>query len=125
MVLNETKQYLEECGVKVKFISSEWSPFCTVHNKGMVIDNRTVLVSSINWNEQSVRKNREAGLLVENQDVATYYADVFLLDWSFDAASCISSESPWAEYKYLVFIAVVACATLVLIARDWRKRKWR
>ncbi|MBN1860826.1 MAG: lamin tail domain-containing protein [Candidatus Thermoplasmatota archaeon] len=124
-LLNETKQFLEANGVKVKFISSDWSPFSTVHNKGVIIDNRTVLVSSINWNEQSVRKNREAGILLENQEAATYFAGVFLSDWSLDAESCTPSESSWAEYKYLVFIAGVVCVTLVLIARDWRKRKWR
>jgi phosphatidylserine/phosphatidylglycerophosphate/cardiolipin synthase-like enzyme len=125
ILLNETQQYLEENGLKVKFISSEWSPFSTVHNKGMIIDNRTVLVSSINWNEQSVRKNREAGLLLENQEAATYLAGVFLSDWCLDAESCTPDESPWADYKYHVFIAVVTCVTLLLIARDWRKRKWR
>jgi len=29
----------------------------------MIIDNITVIISSINWNEQSVRKNREVGTL--------------------------------------------------------------
>ncbi len=120
----ETKEFLEEAGIQVKFISSVWSPFTTIHNKGMVIDNTTVLISSINWNEQSIRKNREAGLLVTNQDVAMYYASVFLSDWRLDASQTNASILSWADYKYLVLIAVVVCITLVLIARDWRKRKW-
>lgn len=124
-ILNETKQYVEEYGVEVKFISSDWSPFITVHNKGMIIDNRTVLISSINWNEQSVRKNREAGILIENEEVASYYARVFFSDWNLDSTKGQATAFSWAEYKYLVLIAVVICITLVLIARDWRKRKWR
>jgi phosphatidylserine/phosphatidylglycerophosphate/cardiolipin synthase-like enzyme len=123
-MLNETKEYLEAYGVKVKFISSEWSPFTTIHNKGMIIDNTTVLISSINWNEQSIRKNREAGVLVTNQEVATYYATVFFSDWTLEPPTTKASVFSWADYKYLVLIAVIVCITLVLIARDWRKRKW-
>ena len=123
-ILNETKEYLEAYGVKVKFISSEWSPFTTIHNKGMIIDNTTVLISSINWNEQSIRKNREAGVLVTNQEVATYYATVFLSDWALEPPTTKVSVFSWADYKYLMLIAVIVCITLVLIVRDWRKRKW-
>ncbi len=124
-MLNETRQFLEENGVRVKFISPEWSPFTTIHNKGMVVDNTTVLISSINWNEQSVRKNREAGIIIQNPDVATYYASVFLSDWNCTPEQKKSIGFSWADYKYLLLIAVVVCVTLVLIARDWRKRKWR
>ena len=123
-LLEETKEYLETSGIKVKFISSDWSPFTTLHNKGMIIDNSTVLISSINWNEQSIRKNREAGLLITNQDVARYYASVFLSDWKLEPSQKHTSALIWADYKYLMLIAVVVCITLVLILRDWRKRKW-
>lgn len=123
-MLDETKQYLETYGIGVKFISNEWSPFSTLHNKGIIIDNTTVLISSINWNEQSVRKNREAGVLIMNQEVAAYYASVFLSDWYLEAQKTTTSGFPAADYKYLVLVAVVVCITLVLIIRDWRKRKW-
>jgi cardiolipin synthase len=123
--LNDTKQFLEENGMHVKFISSAWSPFTTVHNKGMIIDNTTVLVSSINWNQQSVTLNREAGVLVENPAVATYYADVFLSDWYLEPHQKNALNAPWADYKNLLLIAVVCGITGALIIRDWRKRKWR
>jgi phosphatidylserine/phosphatidylglycerophosphate/cardiolipin synthase-like enzyme len=123
--LNDTKQYLEENGVHVKFISSAWSPFTTVHNKGMIIDNATVLVSSINWNQQSVTLNREAGVLLENPAAATYYANVFLSDWNLEPHKDNTSSSSWADYKNLILIAVVCGITGALIVRDWRKRKWR
>ena len=124
-ILNETKQYLEQSGAEVKFISTEWSPFTTLHNKGMIIDNKTVLISSINWNEQSVRKNREAGILIENTEIATYYTAVFLADWDCELKQTSSGDALWADYKYLVFIAFVFSITFVLLLRDWRKRKWR
>jgi len=123
--LNDTKQFLEENGIHVKFISAAWSPFTTVHNKGMVIDNTTVLVSSINWNQQSVTLNREAGVLLENPAAATYYADVFLSDWNLEPGQNHASSSPWADYKNLLMIGVVCGITGALIVRDWRKRKWR
>jgi cardiolipin synthase len=123
--LNDTKQYLEEHGVQVKFISSAWSPFATVHNKGMVIDNTTVLVSSINWNQQSVTLNREAGVLLTNPEAATYYAQVFLSDWNLEPHHKALGGSSWADYKNLLLIAVVCGITCALIVRDWRKRKWR
>jgi phosphatidylserine/phosphatidylglycerophosphate/cardiolipin synthase-like enzyme len=123
--LNDTKQYLEENGISVKFISTAWSPFVTVHNKGMIIDNTTVLVSSINWNQQSVTLNREAGVLVENPTVATYYAAVFLSDWNLDAHRNSAPGFSWADYKNLLLIAVVCTITGALVVRDWRKRKWR
>ena len=123
--LNETKQYLEQNGVHVKFLSTQWSPFTAVHNKGMIIDNTTVLVSSINWNEQSVRGNREAGIILQNHDAATYYAAVFLSDWNLDTQKSNTPGFSLADLKYYVLIAVVFSITLALIVRDWRKRKWK
>jgi phosphatidylserine/phosphatidylglycerophosphate/cardiolipin synthase-like enzyme len=123
--LNDTKQYLEENGILVKFISTAWSPFTAIHNKGMIIDNTTVLVSSINWNEQSVTRNREAGVLLQNPAAASYYATVFLSDWSQKPSQHPAALSSWADYKYYMLIAVVFSITLALLIRDWRKRKWR
>ncbi len=123
--LNDTKQYLEENGMQVKLISTAWSPFTTVHNKGMIIDNNTVLVSSINWNQQSVTLNREAGVLLKNPVAATYYAQVFLSDWNLKPHQNSAGGSPWADYKNLLLIAVVCGITGALIVRDWSKRKWR
>ncbi len=51
------------------------------HTKGVIVDRTQVLISSINWNENSARNNREAGLIIENEDVAEFYTDVFFYDW--------------------------------------------
>jgi cardiolipin synthase len=51
-----------------------------LHNKGMVIDGRTALVSGINWNENSVMNNRETGIVIEG-GAAGYYAEIFEKDW--------------------------------------------
>ncbi|WP_331236513.1 phospholipase D-like domain-containing protein [Natronorarus salvus] len=57
------------------------SRFEKVHTKGVIVDDRRVLVSSVNWNNNSVRNNRELGLLVESEEVGGFYASVFRSDW--------------------------------------------
>ncbi|MDD5502546.1 MAG: phospholipase D-like domain-containing protein [Candidatus Thermoplasmatota archaeon] len=73
--------FLKEHNISVKLFDTELGIFANVHNKGTIADNRTVLVSSINWNENSVCSNREFGIILENENVAKYYADVFFYDW--------------------------------------------
>ncbi|MDK2988690.1 MAG: hypothetical protein PWR16_219, partial [Methanoculleus sp.] len=53
-----------------------------IHNKGVIVDGRTVLVSSINWNANSPAFNREAGVIIEHPDIAAYYTGVFEDDWN-------------------------------------------
>jgi len=52
-----------------------------LHNKGMVIDGKKALISSINWNENSVMKNREVGIIIQGE-AAKYYENVFYSDWN-------------------------------------------
>jgi phosphatidylserine/phosphatidylglycerophosphate/cardiolipin synthase-like enzyme len=125
---NLTKQYLEEYGIEVKFIYTNWSYFSNVHNKGMIIDNKSVLISSINWNENSVARNREAGIIIENDDVAQYYTDVFFYDWNLNSPKSRNQElvflSNKEDNKNTIYIVVIFTLTFAFIARDWRKRQW-
>ena len=77
-----TANMLTAEGVEVK-ISNSLVPvyFDTMHNKGIIVDSEIVLISSINWSPTSLRDNREAGLIIENSDVASYYEDLFDHDW--------------------------------------------
>jgi len=61
-----------------------------VHNKGIIVDGESVLVSSINWGGTSVLKNREAGLIVTNYEVAAYYERVFDFDWNLSIFNFVS-----------------------------------
>lgn len=54
--------------------------FDTMHNKGIIADDN-VLIASINWSPTSLRYNREAGVIIENSDVADYYEIIFDYDW--------------------------------------------
>lgn len=55
--------------------------FEKIHAKGVVVDDRRTLVGSINWNENSVRHNREVAVVVESEAAAAFYATVFDADW--------------------------------------------
>ena len=71
----------EKLCLEAKLINNEAVGLNKTHNKGVIVDCREVLISSINWNEYSPTNNREAGIIIENEDVAEFYTDVFLYDW--------------------------------------------
>jgi phosphatidylserine/phosphatidylglycerophosphate/cardiolipin synthase-like enzyme len=52
-----------------------------IHNKGIIADSRRVLVSSQNWSGDGFLRNRDAGVIIDNSDVARYYEAIFLDDW--------------------------------------------
>ena len=75
-----------------------------IHNKGVIVDDRAVLVSSINWNTNSPGFNREAGVIIEQPGVAGYFRAVFDADWS------PAVRSPHQPTDYLK----IACVMLVI-----------
>jgi len=125
---NQTKQYLENHSIDVKFIYTNWSYFSNMHNKGLIIDNISVLISSINWNENSIIRNREVGIIIENYDIVRYFTDVFLYDWNLSAPKSHGKEIElkinYDDNKNTIYIVVIFTFTFALIARDWRKRQW-
>jgi phosphatidylserine/phosphatidylglycerophosphate/cardiolipin synthase-like enzyme len=66
-------------GTNVRILNPKRYVHC--HNKLIIVDDRAVLVSSQNWSDFAVSKNREAGLLIENADIARYFAGIFQTDW--------------------------------------------
>ena len=56
-----------------------------IHNKGVVRDGEQVLVSSQNWSGDGFLRNRDAGLIIENREIAQYFAAIFDDDWNFRA----------------------------------------
>jgi cardiolipin synthase len=71
----------ENLDMNAKLINLTALNLAKVHNKGIIADNK-VLVSSINWSENSPTNNREAGVIVENEDIAQFYKQVFWWDYS-------------------------------------------
>ena len=120
----ETYLYLKENDIEVKFIYSNWSYFNNIHNKGMIIDGEKVLISSINWNENSVRNNREVGVIIKNDSIARYYRSAFLYDLSLEEPS----EKPGSpleligEYIEEIVMVVAFGVSAALIIINWRRR---
>jgi phosphatidylserine/phosphatidylglycerophosphate/cardiolipin synthase-like enzyme len=53
-----------------------------IHNKGVLVDGYLTLVSSINWNQNSITRNREAGVLLTGPEINAHYSALFNSDWA-------------------------------------------
>lgn len=61
-----------------------------VHNKGIVVDTATSVISSQNWSPAGTETNRDAGLLIRSTDLAAYLERIFLHDWEHLAQARVS-----------------------------------
>ena len=52
------------------------------HTKGIVVDGQRVLIGSHNWSSDGVTSNRDASLIFDDREVASYFLEVFNVDWS-------------------------------------------
>jgi phosphatidylserine/phosphatidylglycerophosphate/cardiolipin synthase-like enzyme len=52
-----------------------------VHNKGIVADSSVVALGSHNWSGDGVLRNRDATLIISDEEIARYYEGIFLHDW--------------------------------------------
>ena len=118
----ETEMYLKEHGMEVRLISPYNVGLTNIHTKGMIVDNKSVLISSINWNEQSLDKNREAGVVIINRGIAEYYATVFFYDW-YSCGEKDDEGKGLQGYKNHVFILTLFITVSFLIFRDWKQRR--
>jgi phosphatidylserine/phosphatidylglycerophosphate/cardiolipin synthase-like enzyme len=67
-------------GKNIRYIDTTRLVHC--HNKMIVIDEATAVISSQNWSNPAVSRNREAGLVIEYPALAKYYTTIFESDWS-------------------------------------------
>jgi phosphatidylserine/phosphatidylglycerophosphate/cardiolipin synthase-like enzyme len=95
--------------LEARLADLETSRIGKIHNKGMIIDGRQVLVSSINWNSNSPNFNRETGVIIDHPGVAAYFLTVFEDDWN----PGVSIPVPGTDYIRIV-IAVLVVSALVL-----------
>lgn len=75
-----------------------------VHNKGLIVDDRTVVVGSLNWNSHARTANREVVVRIEDPAAAEYYGRVFRADWRGAAW-----RLPWG---FLIAVLVTTAAGL-------------
>ncbi|MBM4249416.1 MAG: hypothetical protein FJ149_08300 [Euryarchaeota archaeon] len=103
-----------------------------LHNKGVVVDGERVLVSSLNWGRNSVRENREVGLIIEGAGVAGYFQRVFDIDWNLSAPPPRPGGGSEGDATFLrdlparaLFLTVLlaAVAVTVLLRRALSRRR--
>lgn len=78
-------------GIPLVYIDTrlEWC-----HNKGIIIDGKITVLSSINWSYQSVYQNREAGIVIYSTNITNNYKDVFDYDWAHGDLQESSTSTP-------------------------------
>ena len=109
----------EALPLEAKLIDLGLSGLEKLHAKGMVVDNRTTLISTINWNYASPARNREVGLILEEASVARYFASVFYADWSWGP----QENPPFWQNPYLgVLLVLLGVILLSLWVRRRRSR---
>ena len=67
--------------VEVRLVE-ETDRFEKIHTKGLVVDDEVVVVGSMNWNNVSMRDNREVMVVLHGEAAAGYYGAVFAADWT-------------------------------------------
>jgi phosphatidylserine/phosphatidylglycerophosphate/cardiolipin synthase-like enzyme len=90
------------------------SRITTIHNKGVIVDDRQVLVSSINWNSNSPQFNREAGVIIDHPGVAQYFRAAFDQDWN----PAVAPQEQKTDYTKLIAAGVL----IVVLLAVWYRR---
>lgn len=134
----------ENLDLKAALIDLDRSGLLKIHNKCVIADRDKVLVSSVNWNENSPSYNREAGVILaggvgsvnggsggQSGTIGEYYSKVFDRDWEncegggiiSIADSIIAPDSPGKEGRGLQIIiaaVIILCFAVIFVIR---KRK--
>lgn len=105
--------------LEARLAEIETNNLAKIHNKGVVVDGRAVLVSSINWNANSPAFNREAGVIIEHPAIAAYYTRVFLDDWDASGGDGTGDAHGPDRLK----IAAAACILAGLLALHLYRRR--
>ena len=63
-------------------IMSEDDDVMKLHNKGAIVDGESVLISSINWGDSAMVRNREMGLIITSAEVAAPFVASWYADWN-------------------------------------------
>ncbi len=130
----ETMEYLRSRNISTLLLYTNATHFVNLHNKGGVFDGRSVLISSVNWNENSVAANREAGVIIENGELAGYFAAVFECDWELSSNCAVAGHGWLYSAAYAPLAAAISAngsgltataiitSSIIVVLIDWRRR---
>ncbi len=110
----------ENLSLEAKLADLDSLELAKIHNKGLIVDGKEVIITSLNWNANSIY-NREAGVIVENDEIASFYEDIFFHDWNMTVNEGEQKENK--EGTALIKIAWVAL-TLVISFVIFSVVKW-
>ena len=111
---DDTAAYINEIALaegldmEAKVVNLAEHDFVKIHNKGLIADDK-VLISSINWNKNSATANRETGIIIENEQAADFFNDIFQYDWTDDTTPPVAHFS--SETTYMVNTTVLINAS--------------
>ena len=94
--------------------------FEKVHAKGAVIDDRRVLLGSLNWNRHAATENREVVVALDGDEPASYYGRTFEADWAAAAgegAGAGPGEDGWRLHATLAAGGVAAAGLAGFVLR--------
>jgi len=80
-LLNEDWNATKGFDVQAVLMSSGES-VTKLHNKGAIVDGEHVLISSINWGDSAMLRNRELGLVVHHAALSEVYRAAWIDDWN-------------------------------------------
>ncbi len=90
-----------------------------IHNKGLIVDGEKVLITSLNWNANSIY-NREAGIILEHEGIASFYKHVFLHDWNVPVKG---GSEEGAQKMRIVWVAMTLIISFAIFwVVKWYKR---
>lgn len=64
------------------------------HTKGIIVDSQAVLLGSHNWTNAGTSYNRDASLIFHDREIAEFYEQIFLYDWSRARRARIDESVP-------------------------------
>jgi hypothetical protein len=111
----------ESLDLEAKLVNATEHDFEKIHNKGVIADD-SVLISSINWNLNSVACNRESGVIIGNSQAADYFASVFAHDWKDDWSppfAHFSHNTSYAANSTVVISASTSSDNVAIANYTW------
>lgn len=111
----------EGLALEARLVDLQARGLTKVHTKGVVVDGRQVLISSINWNEGSPSFNREAGVIVDDPGTGGYYTAAFDADWGSGSDLFTSTARRGVDWDRIgiALVVLVGVAAVVFV----RKRR--
>ncbi len=84
---DDVTKFFQSVGIQVRWMGSsannpDGEYLTDTHNKMVIIDKKISLISSINFGKNAFTNNREAGMVIHNQQIAEYYTSIFESDWA-------------------------------------------